>query len=59
MLDLDGRTAAADAMHTQREASALVVEKGGDYLLPVQGNQKSLREDVRDWFADPEVSMPK
>ena len=28
-----GRTVTADAMHTQREASALIVEKGGDYIL--------------------------
>ena len=56
ILDLAGRTVTADAMHTQREASALIVEKGGDYVLPVKGNQKSLREDVRDWFADPDVN---
>ena len=55
ILDLDGRTVTADAMHTQREASALIVEKGGDYVLPAEGNQKSLREDVRDWFSDPEA----
>ena len=55
ILDLAGRTVTADAMHTQREASALIVEKGGDYVLPAEGNQKSLREDVRDWFADPEA----
>ena len=55
ILDLAGRTVTADAMHTQREASAPVVEKGGDYVLPAEGNQKSLREDVRDWFADPEA----
>ncbi len=55
ILDLNGRTVTADAMHTQREASALIVEKGGDYVLPVKGNQKTLREDVRDWFDDPEA----
>ena len=55
ILDLNGRTAAADAMHTQREASALIVEKGGNYVLPVKRNQKSLHEDVRDWFDDPEA----
>ena len=42
-------------MHTQREVSAQVVEKGGDCVLPAQGNQKTLREDVREWFADPEA----
>ena len=55
ILDLTGHTVTADAMHTQREASALIVEKGGDYVLPVKGNQKSLQEDVRDWFSDPEA----
>ena len=55
ILDLDERTAAADAMHTQREASARIVEKGGDYVLPAEGNQKSLHEDVRVWFSDPEA----
>ena len=55
MLDLDERTAAADAMHTQREASARIVEKGGDYVLPAEGNQKSLHEDVQVWFSDPEA----
>ena len=48
ILDLAGRTAAADAMHTRREVSAQIVEKGGEYVLPVKGNQKTLREDGRD-----------
>ena len=56
ILDLFGRTAAAaDAIHTRREASARVLEKGGDYVLPVKRNQKSLHEDVQVWFADPEA----
>ena len=45
----------ADAMHTQRGVSAQILEKGGDCGLPVKGNQKSLHEDVRDWFSDPEA----
>ena len=53
ILDLVGRTAATDAMHTRREASARIVEKGGDCVLPVKRNQKSLHEDVQIWFADP------
>ena len=55
ILDLVGRTAAADAMHTRREASARIAEKGSDYVLPVKRNQKSLHEDVQVWFADPEA----
>ena len=53
--DLDGRTAAADAMHCQRETSARIVEKGGDCVLPAKGNQGTLHEDVELWFADPEA----
>ena len=55
LLDLVGRTVTADAMHTRREVSAQIVEKGGDYVLPVKGNQKTLREDVQVWFSDPEA----
>ena len=55
ILDLIGRTAATDAMHTRREASARIVEKDGDCVLPVKRNQKLLREDVQVWFADPEA----
>ena len=53
--DLDGRTAAADAMHCQRETSARIVEKGGDYVLPAKGNQGTLHEDIQVWFSDPEA----
>ncbi len=55
MLDLIGRTVTADAMHTWREVSALIVEKGSDNVLPVKRNQKTLHEDVQVWFSDPEV----
>ena len=55
MLDLAGLTAAADAMHCQRETSARVVEKGGDCVLPAKGNQGTLHEDVELWFSDPEA----
>ena len=37
-----------DAMHTRRKVSAQIAENGGDYLLRVKGNQKTLREVVRD-----------
>ena len=53
--DLDGRTAAADAMHCRRETSARIVEKGGDCVLPAKGNQGTLHEDVQVRFSDPEA----
>ena len=55
MLDLAGRTAAADAMHSQCETSARIVEKGGDCVLSAKGSQGTLHEDVQVWFSDPEV----
>ena len=55
MLDLIGRTVTADAMHTQREVSAQIVEKGGDCVLPAEDNQKTLQEDVQVWLSDPEA----
>ena len=55
LLDLDGRTVTADAMHCQRETSARIVEKGGDYVLPAKGNQGTLHEDIQVWFSDPEA----
>ena len=42
-------------MHTQREVSAQIVEKGGDCVLPAEGNQKTLQEDVQVWLSDPEA----
>ena len=40
---LDGALATFDAAHTNGEtARKVVLEKGGDYLLPVKGNQPTL-----------------
>lgn len=41
--DLEGCLVAADALHTNAETVQVIVqEKGGDYLLPVKGNQPTL-----------------
>ena len=41
--DLDGCLVVADALHTNAETAQVIVqEKGGDYLLPVKGNQPTL-----------------
>jgi len=39
---LDGKTVTADALHCQTKTARSVVEKGGDYLLQVKGNQPRL-----------------
>ena len=54
ILELAGRIVTADALHTQHDTSARIVEKGGDYVMPVKRNQATLHEDVRLWFSDPE-----
>jgi Domain of unknown function (DUF4338)/DDE_Tnp_1-associated len=39
---LDGQMITADPLHCQRKEARTIVEKGGDYLLQVKGNQKRL-----------------
>ena len=41
-----GRLVTGDALLTQREVSARIVAGGGAYVLPVDGNQPSLREGI-------------
>ncbi|MFE3864507.1 ISAs1 family transposase [Streptomyces goshikiensis] len=43
LLDLDGVVVTMDAMHTQHDTAALVTGAGGDYVLTVKANQKSIR----------------
>ena len=49
MLDLKGATVTVDTMHCQRETARQIVDAGGDYLMPVKGNQRDLHEDL-EWF---------
>ena len=47
-LDLNGTLATADAMHTQTELAASLVEgKHADYLFIAQGTQPTLEVDIR------------
>jgi hypothetical protein len=39
---LDGQTVTADPLHCQKETARLIVEKGGEYLLQIKGNQPTL-----------------
>lgn len=50
-LNLNGKLLTADAMHCQRKTCALIVEKGGDYVLGLKENQKALRDDAALFFA--------
>ena len=37
--DLEGKLITADALHCQKQTAALIVAKGGDYLLQIKDNQ--------------------
>ena len=44
---LDGKLITADALHCQRPTARLLVEKGGDYLLQIKGNQPRLLQQAQ------------
>src|SRR5271157_5941192 len=46
-----------DAMFTQRDSCAKVIEGGGDYVLPVKENQPTLGKDIAAAFAEPEAGL--
>jgi hypothetical protein len=48
---LGGRLVTADALLTQRAICTQIVAAGGDYLLPVDDNQPTLREDLAAVFS--------
>ncbi len=52
-LDLTGKIVTGDAMFCQKSITAKIVERGGDYILPVKDNQKNLREDIETAFNEP------
>jgi predicted transposase YbfD/YdcC len=52
----DLRIAPIDAMGCQKAIAEKIIDKGGDYLLALKGNQGNLHDDVRLHFAHPDVS---
>lgn len=51
MVPLAGRVVTADALLTQRARCEQIVARGGDYVLPVDGNQPSLLKEVAEAFS--------
>jgi len=50
-LDLAGKMVLSDAAHTQVETSQQILyAQGGDYLMTVKGNQKTLENDLQNLF---------
>jgi len=56
-LDLDGKVVSGDALFTQRNLSASIVEAGGDYVWVVKDNQARLHADI-ERLCDPDIVLP-
>jgi hypothetical protein len=52
-IDLTGKVVTGDAMFCQKSITETIVARGGDYVLPVKGNQKNLLDDIQTAFAAP------
>ena len=52
-LDLTGKIVTGDAIFCQKTITSKVVGKGGDDVLPVKGNQKNLRDEIKTAFTEP------
>jgi len=50
-LVLEGRVVTLDALHTHTYVAQTILDRGGDYLLPVKDNQPLLRQDIALVFA--------
>jgi predicted transposase YbfD/YdcC len=53
MLALKGTIVTTDALNCQRSIAEQIVAQGGDYVLPLKGNQGTLHDDVRLHLDDP------
>ena len=56
-LDIQGHIVTTDALGCQKELTEKIVAEGGDYVLQVKANQKTLLETMRPYLEDPEVSF--
>jgi len=52
-LDVRGAIVTIDVMGCQKAIAENIIDKGGDYLLALKGNQSSLHHDVRLHFEQP------
>lgn len=57
--DLNGSTITTDALHCQKKTARIVVEKGGDYLLQIKGNQPELLKLAQNQLSESTPLLPK
>ncbi len=52
MLELKGALVTIDAMGCQKDIANTIIDRGGDYLLPVKDNHPTLRNDIELFFTE-------
>lgn len=52
LLDIENTVITIDAMGCQRDIAAQIVQQKADYVLAIKGNQKTLFEDIKEYFSD-------
>jgi hypothetical protein len=57
ILPIRGKVVTGDAMFTHRDVCAKVIEREGDYILPVKENQPTLLSNITAVFAEPEAGL--
>jgi predicted transposase YbfD/YdcC len=53
LLSLRGSIVTTDALNCQREIARRIVDRGGDYVLALKGNHRTLHADVSQLLAQP------
>lgn len=56
LLMLKGTVVTVDAMNCQRDTAQTIIDKGGDYVFALKGNQGTLHDDVRRFLDDPDTA---
>jgi predicted transposase YbfD/YdcC len=56
MLAIKGAIVSIDAMGTQKAIAAKIAAQEADYVLALKGNQSTLHDDVKSFFADAELA---
>lgn len=51
-LELKGAIVTTDALNTQKQSAAAIINKGADYILPVKENHKDLHNDIQLFFKE-------
>jgi predicted transposase YbfD/YdcC len=51
LLDIGGATISVDAMGCQKDIAAKIIDKGGDYVMGLKGNQGTAHQEVKAFFA--------